>query len=120
MVFHPTIKPPYYVCVFSSQHSDSVEGYAQLAQQIDRLAKEQEGYLGIDSTRNDMNGFGITVSYWRTDQSMRAWKQQFDHLGAQQLGRERFYTDYHIHIAKVEREYSSSSAPSALQQQNNA
>jgi len=109
MVFHPTITPPYYACVFSNQHNDSspdqVEGYTDLAEQIDQLARQQPGYLGIDSSRNS-NGFGITVSYWETDQDMREWKQQVDHLAAQKIGRERFYADFHVHIARVERGYA--------------
>ena len=109
--FHPTIQPPYYVCVFSSQHSSSnknLEGYAELAHHIDQLAMKQQGYLGIDSARNE-SGFGITVSYWKSDEDMKEWKKQANHLGAQRLGHERFYADFHIHIAKVEREYGMSS-----------
>lgn len=113
MIFHPTVEPPYYVCIFSSQHAtttspphQNLQGYAELADEIHRLARRQSGYLGIDSTRNSAtDGFGITVSYWATGEALRAWKRQADHLGAQRLGRERFYADYHVHIARVEREY---------------
>jgi len=109
MIFHPTVEPPYFVCIFSNQHATSsvdLQGYAELAEEIHQLAQQQSGYLGIDSTRNAANGFGITVSYWASNHAMLAWKQQADHLGAQRLGRDRFYADYHVHIAKVEREYS--------------
>jgi len=105
MIFHPDLKPPYYACIFPNIQSEDVRGYSEMASMMDGLAKQQEGYLGIDSTRNE-DGFGITVSYWRTEQSMLDWKKQVDHHGAQWLGRERWYKDYHVHIAKVEREYS--------------
>jgi len=76
-----------------------------MAEQMDALAKQQDGYLGVDSARN-VAGFGITVSYWRSETAILQWKKQVDHLGAQKLGRDRWYADYHVHIAKVERNYS--------------
>lgn len=80
-------------------------GYEEMAQLMQELAEQHDGYLGIDSTRND-SGYGITVSYWKDEASILAWKKQLDHEGAQRLGRERWYLDYHLHVAKVEREYS--------------
>ena len=50
--------------------------------------------------------WGITISYWNSSDAMREWKNQVDHRAAQLLGKERFYNDYHVHIAKVEREYT--------------
>ncbi len=49
---------------------------------------------------------GITVSYWESLESIRAWKQQTDHLMAQRWGREKWYSRYTVRICKVEREYS--------------
>ena len=69
-VFHPSTKPPYYACIFTSQHNlsdpNAIIGYRTLANEIDELAKQQEGYLGIDSSNRDTNGLGITVSYWKS------------------------------------------------------
>lgn len=105
MIFHPTIKPPYYAVIFSNQLLEANAGYESMAQLMVELAEERSGYLGIDSTRN-AEGFGITVSYWRDEDSIMQWKKQVDHQGAQRLGRERWYQDYHLHVAKIEREYS--------------
>ena len=41
-------------------------GYSTLVNEIDELAKQQEGYLGIDSSNRDTNGLGITISYWKS------------------------------------------------------
>jgi len=103
-IFHPSTKPPYYACIFTSVQNKSVpkalDGYSTLANEMEELAKQQNGYMGIDSVR------GITISYWESSDSMREWKEQVDHRAAQLLGKERFYNDYHVHIAKVEREYA--------------
>lgn len=108
-LFHPTMKPPYYACIFTSRHnlteSNAIDGYGALADEMDELAKRQEGYLGIDSSSRSSDGLGITVSYWASNDAMKKWKKQVDHASAQILGKGRFYSDYHVHIAKVEREY---------------
>lgn len=97
-----TPKPPYYAVIFSSLQSDDTEGYAEMAEKMEALAKQQPGYLGIESARSDI---GITVSYWRDLESIRQWKQHAEHLVAQTTGRSRWYTDYTVRIALIEREY---------------
>jgi heme-degrading monooxygenase HmoA len=100
-----TPKPPYYAVVFTSIRSDAYDdGYATTSTEMARLAAVQSGYLGIESAR-DQGGLGITVSYWETLESIRAWKNQVDHLVAQRLGREKWYRAYALRICKVERAY---------------
>ena len=70
-----------------------------------RLAQQQSGYLGVESTR-DTDGLGITVSYWADEAALKNWKQVSEHLLAQKLGRERWYDYYTLRVAKVERAYS--------------
>jgi heme-degrading monooxygenase HmoA len=61
--------------------------------------------LGVESAR-DAAGFGITVSYWRDEDSIARWKAVAAHLAAQTLGRERWYAHYELRVAKVERAYA--------------
>jgi len=68
------------------------------------LAARQPGFLGIESARGP-DGLGITVSYWRDAESIRAWKAQGDHQAAQRAGRERWYRAYRARVCRVEREY---------------
>ena len=96
--------PPYYVVCFSSKRTQGDNGYGDMADQMDALASQQPGYLGIESAR-DANGFGITNSYWADEASIKAWKAVVDHLAAQRLGRERWYEHYAVRVAKVERAY---------------
>jgi heme-degrading monooxygenase HmoA len=96
--------PPYIAVIFSSQRRDDDEGYAAMAERMVALAATQPGFLGIESARS-ADGFGITVSYWRDDASVRAWKRDIDHLDAQRRGREHWYARYDVRIARVERAY---------------
>ncbi|MFM2484635.1 antibiotic biosynthesis monooxygenase family protein [Celerinatantimonas yamalensis] len=97
-----TLKPPYYAVIFTSLRSDDSSGYDEMAVRMAELAKMQPGFLGIESAREQI---GITVSYWSDLESIKQWKMNAEHLGAQQLGRERWYRSFKTRIAKVERDY---------------
>ena len=93
---------PYYAVIFTSILKEEDEGYHIMAEKMVSLAKEQPGFLGFDSARNDV---GITVSYWETLEAIKNWKEHTDHLVAQQKGQEDWYHWYNVKICKVEREY---------------
>lgn len=97
-----TPRPPYVAVIFTSLRTEGDHGYAETAAAMESLAAQQPGYLGIESARE---GLGITVSYWRDEESARAWKQVADHLAAQRLGREVWYRQYRVRVATVTREY---------------
>lgn len=97
---------PYIAVIFSSLHTGAeTDEYATTTARMEELATEQPGYLGIESARG-VDGFGITVSYWRTEDDARAWKQQSEHLLAQQAGRTTWYHRYRVRVATVTRDYS--------------
>jgi heme-degrading monooxygenase HmoA len=103
-----TPAPPYCAVIFTSQRTpDDDEGYAAMAQLMDKLAREQPGFLGVESARNAA-GLGITVAYWRSAADAAQWKQHVDHLAAQKLGREKWYRAYRVRICEVQREYGYS------------
>lgn len=93
-----------YAVIFTSQHSLTIQGYAAMATRMEELVKSMPGFIGVDSCRNE-NGFGITISYWKSLEDIKQWKANFEHQKAQQLGKERWYTHYKIKICKIEREY---------------
>lgn len=97
-----TPQPPYYAVIFSSIKSKSDEGYGDMANFMVELASKQDGFLGIESARQEL---GITVSYWRDLDSIRKWKANSDHLVAQKFGRDKWYQSYKTRICLVERDY---------------
>jgi len=102
--FATTPEPPYYVVTFSSVRTEGDNGYSAMADRMAELALQQPGCLGAESAR-DADGFGITNSYWADEESLKAWKQVANHLAAQSLGRKRWYKQYKVRIARVERDY---------------
>jgi len=102
--FAPLPDEPYYAVIFASRRTGGDHGYGEMAERMVELAREQPGFLGIEAARG-ADGFGITVSYWRDEASIAAWKAQAEHRVAQRLGRERWYAGYVLRIARVERSY---------------
>ena len=100
-----TPEPPYYAVIFTSQRTEGDAGYAAMAQRMEDLAREQPGFLGIDSVRG-ADGRGITVSYWSSEEAIRNWKAHEEHQGAQEGGKRRWYAGYSIRVARVERAYA--------------
>lgn len=102
-MFSHDLIPPYYAVIFSNQLGDDT-GYAEIAARMSRLATEQPGYLGHESTRG-ADGFGITVSYWESEDAIARWKSHTEHFAAQDEGIQRFYKHYELRVARVERAY---------------
>lgn len=93
----------YYAVIFTSTRTEGYqEEYSAMASKIEELAETQEGFLGIDSARE---AIGISVSYWKDKASIKAWKDNTDHLLAQELGIRDWYSWYNVKIALVEQEY---------------
>lgn len=108
MSISKTPKPPYYAVIFTSIQVEGGEDYQEMAARMVDLAKEQPGFLGVESARGT-DGFGITVSYWRDEDSIRKWKAHAEHRLAQKYGREKWYGAYFTRVAKVERDYGRNS-----------
>lgn len=107
MLIAETPAPPYYAVIFTSLRTDYAEGYAVTADRMVELATGQPGYLGYESVRDPNTGLGITVSYWKDEESIRAWKRNAEHLEAQRNGRTHWYAAYKIRICKIERAYGA-------------
>jgi heme-degrading monooxygenase HmoA len=101
-----TPQPPYYAVIFTSKRTAGDHGYSAMAERMEALAREQPGFLGIESARDA--DLGITVGYFKDEASIRAWKQNVEHAEAQRLGREQWYAAYDVRVAKVERAYGFS------------
>ncbi|MBX3436964.1 MAG: antibiotic biosynthesis monooxygenase [Planctomycetaceae bacterium] len=95
--------PPYYAVIFTSRRSlNSPEEYASIAALMDELVREQPGYLGHTSLRDEA-GLGITISYWRDEQSIAAWREHAEHRTAQERGFASFYLEHRVEVCRVER-----------------
>ncbi len=97
-----TPHPPYYAVIFTSVRTVGDHGYQEMARRMVELASQQDGFLGVESARNEV---GITVSYWRDLVSIKKWKAHLEHKFAREKGRSTWYAEFKVRIAKVESDY---------------
>jgi heme-degrading monooxygenase HmoA len=99
-----TPAPPYFAVIFSSVRTGADgAGYAAMSERLLELAGTQPGFLGIESVR-DAAGVGVTVSYWRSLEAVRAWGRHAEHLHAQAMGRACWYETFRLRICRVEQD----------------
>ncbi|MFN2121993.1 MAG: antibiotic biosynthesis monooxygenase family protein [Candidatus Promineifilaceae bacterium] len=48
----------------------------------------------------------ITISYWENQEQIIKWKQDAEHLVAQEKGRSTWYKSYKVEVVEVIREYA--------------
>lgn len=97
-----TPKAPYYAVIFASQRTEGDNGYGIMADKMVELASRQEGFLGVESARDE--GLGITVSYWESLEAIKNWKDNAAHQIAQERGKTEWYKNFSLRVCKVERD----------------
>lgn len=98
-----TPQPPYYSVIFTSKRTHGDNGYENTADEMVKHASRMTGFLGVESLR-DESGFGITISYWSSLESIDQWRNNLDHMNAKQDGKAKWYSEYKIRICKVEQD----------------
>jgi len=93
-----------YAVTFTSRLHEEHVGYAEMVERMDALVAQQPGFLGVHSVRDGL--VGITISYWKDEASIAAWRAQAEHLLAQAQGRAQWYVGYTVIVSKVERSYA--------------
>ena len=79
------------------------------------LAETIPGYvLHKDFTADD--GERVTIVEFEHEEGLRAWRTNPEHMAAQRKGREKYYTEYHVQVCKLERESKFKAAETAIAQ----
>lgn len=92
-----------YAVIFRAQVALLDEQYLEMAARMRDLALEEYGCVEfIAATEGDTE---IAISYWESEAQIHAWKQNLEHLQAQQLGRSKWYRQYTVQVVEVLRQY---------------
>jgi heme-degrading monooxygenase HmoA len=92
-----------YVVIFRAKTKTEDEAMSKMAERLREMALEQFGCLEFVGMAEDNEE--LAVSYWPDEDSIRAWKQQADHVVAQELGRTQWYDWYSVEVTEVKRSY---------------
>jgi heme-degrading monooxygenase HmoA len=77
--------------------------YEETGTRMGELASTMPGFLGMDYAA--VEGGELLVVRFESHEALRAWHDHPEHVAAQQLGRERFFSDYRIEVCDAVRSY---------------
>ena len=80
--------------------------YFDRAADLRPLLETMDGFISVERFRSltDENRY-LSLSFWRDEASVAAWRQTEEHRLAQRDGRAGIFADYRLRIASVVRDY---------------
>ena len=92
------------VTVFRSRLRPGVQDeYVALVDRMAAIAETMPGYVSHKGFFAD-DGERVTIVEFEHAEGMRAWRTNPEHLAAQRLARQKYYTEYHIQVCTLDRE----------------
>ena len=84
-----------FLVVFRNRKRADIDAaaYDAEAERMERLAREQPGWLSFKSYAAD-DGEYVAISEWADEAAARGWGRVAEHAAAQGRGRERYYQSY--------------------------
>lgn len=92
-----------YAVIFRAEVAIMDDTYLEMARRMRELAIEEYGCLEFTSVTEGSQE--IAISYWPSKEHIRAWRNNSEHILAQQMGQSRWYRQYQVQVMKLEREY---------------
>jgi heme-degrading monooxygenase HmoA len=82
------------------------QAYLDLAAELRPLLEKQDGFISIErfASLADPDKL-MSVSFWRDEEAVAAWRRVEQHRAAQAQGRARLFENYRIRVAEVLRDY---------------
>ena len=92
----------------ANSHLDKQARYLEIASELRPLLERIDGFIAIERFQSMLEpGKILSLSWWRDEESVLAWKKNVFHQEAQAEGRESIFSYYRIRVAHVFRDYSS-------------
>ena len=82
---------------------DAADEFEAQAETMMDLAKSMPGFLSYKLYTAD-DGERCSIVEFESPEHLRAWREHPDHMKAMQIGRERYYAEYSLHVSVPERE----------------
>ena len=100
------------VVIFEVQPNESgVERYFDLAAELRPQLEKEDGFISIERFESlAVPGKFVSISFWRDEAAVAAWRGHPDHAAAQGLGRRELFADYRITVAQSLRVYGPQGA----------
>lgn len=84
--------------------------YFDLAAALRKDLEAVDGFISVERFESlATKGKYLSLSTWRDEAAVRAWREQADHRMAQARGKGGIFADYRIRVAQVLRDYTMTS-----------
>lgn len=81
--------------------------YLDIAAKLKPELSKIEGFISIERFQSlGMPGKVLSLSFWKDEKAIEAWRNIEMHRHAQALGRAKVFSNYHLRIAEVVRNYT--------------
>lgn len=80
--------------------------YLDIAAELKPQLEQIDGFISIERFQSLVDETKIlSLSFWRDEQAVQAWRTLEHHRQAQKAGREGVFRDYRLRVASVLRDY---------------
>ncbi len=87
-------------------HPDQRDAYLNLAAALRPELEAMDGFLSVERFESlTQPGKLLSLSFWRDEEAIAAWRKLEQHREAQAIGRKAYFHDYRLRIAGVIRDY---------------
>jgi len=81
--------------------------YLRIAAELRGFLEGRDGFISIERFQSLTDeGKILSLSFWRDEKAIEAWRNLLEHRAAQKKGRDRLFRSYRIRVAKVVRDYT--------------
>ncbi len=93
--------------IFEVEPADGrIEDYLAMAAKMRPLLETQDGFIGVERFQSlTTPGKLLSLSFWRDEDAVRAWRCRAAHRVAQAEGRGGMFAGYRLRVAGVIRDY---------------
>jgi heme-degrading monooxygenase HmoA len=87
-------------------HEGAAPRYLDIAASLRPELEAIDGFVSVERFESlTRPGCYLSLSFWRDEAAVRAWRCQEHHRGAQQAGRSEVFSGYRLRVAEVLRGY---------------
>ncbi len=90
------------VSIDAGRENDYLRIATELMTELDHI----DGFISVERFRSINNPTKLlSLSLWRDEDAVAAWRNQSDHRAAQTAGRNGIFRDYRLLIGEIRRDY---------------
>ena len=85
---------------------DGYDAYLEHAARLKPMLEKMDGFISVERFRSLSDPAKlVSLSFWRDEASVRAWREHPEHRATQAAGRAGIFRDYRLRVAAVLRDY---------------